>query len=92
MVTAYDVKYGKPNPEPYLMGLKKAGVSASEAVVVENAPLGVRAGVAAGIFTIAVNTGPLPDEVLGREGANVVFPSMQYLVEHWDDVRKDFCK
>ena len=86
MVTAYDVKYGKPNPEPYLMGLKKAGVSASEAVVVENAPLGVRAGVAAGIFTIAVNTGPLPDEVLGREGANVIFPSMQYLAENWGEV------
>ena len=92
MVTAYDVKYGKPNPEPYLMGLKKAGVQPNEAVVVENAPLGVRAGVAAGIFTIAVNTGPLPDECLWQEGANVVFPSMQYLAEHWDDVRKDFCK
>lgn len=23
MVTAFDVKYGKPNPEPYLMALKK---------------------------------------------------------------------
>ena len=88
MVTAYDVKYGKPNPEPYLMGLKKAGVMASEAVVVENAPLGVRAGVAAGIFTIAVNTGPLPDEVLACEGANVIFPSMQYLADNWGEVWK----
>lgn len=25
MVTAFDVKYGKPNPEPYLMGLEKQG-------------------------------------------------------------------
>lgn len=25
MVTAFDVKYGKPNPEPYLMALKKEG-------------------------------------------------------------------
>ena len=92
MVTAYDVKYGKPNPEPYLMGLKKAGVQPNEAVVVENAPLGVRAGVAAGIFTIAVNTGPLPDECLWQEGANVVFPSMQYLAENWDDVREGLKK
>ena len=87
MVTAFDVKYGKPNPEPYLMGLKKAGVLPTEAVVVENAPLGVRAGVAAGIFTIAVNTGPLPDEYLLKEGANVIFPSMEFFAEHWDDVR-----
>ncbi len=86
MVTAFDVKFGKPNPEPYLIGLKKAGVEANEAAVVENAPLGVRAGVAAGIFTIAVNTGPLPDEVLSGEGANVVFPSMQYFADHFAEV------
>ena len=83
MVTAFDVKYGKPDPEPYLMGLVKAGVSAHEAFVVENAPLGVRAGVAARIFTIAVNTGPLADEVLWNEGANLLFPSMESLAVHW---------
>lgn len=79
MVTAFDVKYGKPNPEPYLMGLRKAGIEPNEAVVVENAPLGVKAGVAAGIFTIAVNTGPLPDSALLDEGANLLFGSMQEL-------------
>ena len=31
------MKYGKPHPEPYLMGLEKAGVQANEAIVVENA-------------------------------------------------------
>lgn len=80
-VTAFDVKLGKPHPEPYLMGLKKAGVSASEAIVVENAPLGVRAGRAAGFFTIGVNTGPLADEVLKNAGANVVIGSMQELAD-----------
>ena len=50
MVTAFDVKYGKPNPEPYLMALKKGGFKPNEALVIENAPLGVQAGVAAGIF------------------------------------------
>ena len=49
MVTAYDVKFGKPHPEPYLMGLEKAGVKASEAIVIENAPLGVESGKAAEI-------------------------------------------
>ena len=88
MVTAFDVKFGKPNPEPYLMGLKKAGVEANQAVVVENAPLGVRAGVTAGIFTIAVNTGPLPDSALLDEGANLLFHSMQEFYEHWDEVRE----
>ena len=83
MVTAFDVKYGKPNPEPYLMALKKAGIQPNEAIVVENAPLGVQAGVGAGIFTVAVNTGPLPDEALLNEGANLLFPSMAAFNEHW---------
>jgi HAD superfamily hydrolase (TIGR01509 family) len=83
MVTAYDVKHGKPNPEPYLIALEKGGLKANEAVVVENAPLGVQAGVAAGIFTIAVNTGPLPDKVLLDAGANMLFSSMKELSEKW---------
>lgn len=74
MVTAFEVKHGKPHPEPYLMGLEKAGVSASEAVVIENAPLGVEAAHAAGIYTIAVNTGPLSPKVLLDAGADIVLP------------------
>ena len=86
MVTAYDVQHGKPHPEPYLMGLEKAGVSANEAIVVENAPLGVEAAVAAGIFTIAVNTGPLNDQVLIDAGANIVLPSMENLSENLEKI------
>src|SRR5690606_8499335 len=41
MVTAFDVKIGKPHPEPFLMGLQKGGnLSPNQALVVENAPLG----------------------------------------------------
>ena len=97
MVTAFDVQYGKPNPEPYLMGMEKyrktlspalreEALSASSFIVVENAPLGVQAGVAAGVFTIAVNTGPLPDEVLLSQGANLLFHSMQEFCDEWEKV------
>ncbi len=89
MVTAYDVKHGKPNPEPYLMALKKGGYNPSEAIVIENAPLGVESGVAAGIFTIAVNTGPLDNKVLEDAGANIVFPTMQALADSWDLLQND---
>ncbi len=81
MVTGYDVKHGKPFPEPYLMGLQKAGVSASQAVVIENAPLGVEAGHAAGIFTVAANTGPLPDKILSEAGADIVLPDMMAVAD-----------
>lgn len=84
MVTAFDVKYGKPHPEPYLMGMEKGNLQPHECVVVENAPLGVRAAKAAGIFTIAVNTGPLPNAALTDEGADLLFPSMQALCDGWE--------
>ena len=100
MVTAFDVQYGKPNPEPYLMGMEKyrktlspalprngeGDLSACSFIVVENAPLGVQAGVAAGVFTIAVNTGPLPDEALLSQGANLLFHSMQEFCDEWEKV------
>lgn len=90
MVTAFDVKYGKPHPEPYLMGLEKAGVKAEEAIVVENAPIGVQAGVAAGIFTVAVNTGPLDGQVLLDAGANLLLPSMSAFCDMWETLRQAF--
>jgi len=84
IVSSLDVPHGKPAPDPYLLGLRRAGCSAAEAVVVENAPLGVQAARAAGIFTIAVNTGPLPDDVLWQAGASRLFPSMQALSDAWE--------
>ena len=72
IVSAYDVTRGKPAPDPYLMGLAKTGnLHPWQGIVVENAPMGVRAGVAARIFTIAVNSGPLPNATLAAEGANI---------------------
>ena len=89
MVTSFDVKHGKPNAEPYLKGLAKAAVKPWEAIVVENAPMGVKAGVTANIFTVALNTGVLKDEALLGEGANVLFHSMQKFCDKWEEVKND---
>lgn len=89
MVTAFDVKHGKPNPEPYLMALAKKGLKPNEAIVIENAPLGVEAGCKAGIFTIAANTGPLDDQVLLDSGADLLFASMQALCDSWEELMKE---
>lgn len=87
IVTAYDVEHGKPNPDPYLMGLQKAGnLKPWQGIVVENAPLGVRAGVAANIFTIGINSGPLPDSALACEGADIVLKRMTELYSLFDDI------
>ena len=81
-VTSSSVKRGKPHPEPYLKGLELAGVSADEAIAIDNAPLGVRSGHVAGIFTIGVVTGPIPRDELKDAGADVVYDSMGQCAEH----------
>jgi HAD superfamily hydrolase (TIGR01509 family) len=86
MVTAYDVNKGKPHPEPYLKGLEKGNLLPEEAIVVENAPLGIESARAAGIYTVAVNTGPLADSILWEAGANILFPSMTVLAENLEQV------
>ena len=87
ITTAYDVKRGKPHPDPYLMGLQKSGdLEPWQAIVVENAPLGVRAGHAARAFTIAVNTGPLPNIELLAAGANLLFHDMEDFSNSWKDL------
>ena len=85
ITTAYDMKCGKPNPDPYLMGLQKAGnYLPTEGIVVENAPLGVHAGAAAGCYTVAINSGPLPDATLLDEGANILFPTIREFADKWE--------
>lgn len=54
-ITAEDIKFGKPNPEPYLLGAERLGLSAPECVVVEDAPAGIIAGLEAGSAVVAVN-------------------------------------
>ncbi|MBD5371271.1 MAG: HAD-IA family hydrolase [Bacteroides sp.] len=80
-VTALDVSRGKPHPEPYLRGLELAGVRPEEAFVIENAPLGVRAAKGAGLFTVAVTTGPIPRRAFEDEGADMIFDSMEQFAD-----------
>ena len=88
LVTAYDVTKGKPDPAPYLMGMQKCGAQPWETIVVENAPLGVQAGNAAKAFTIAVNTGILPDEALADAGADIILKSIAQLSDQWRELYK----
>ena len=80
IISSFDVVKGKPDPEPYLKAWERSGFKKEECAVVENAPLGVRAAKAAGLYTFAVNTGPLPDAELWEEKADEVLPNMQALL------------
>ena len=85
IISSFDVKKGKPDPEPYLKAWERSGFRKEECMVVENAPLGTRAAKAAGLFTCAVNTGILPDADLEAEHADKVFPNMAALLKWLQD-------
>ncbi len=69
LVTATDVKRGKPDPEPYLKGAQILGTPANECIVIEDAPAGIRAGKAAGARAVALRTTASDDE-LQQAGAD----------------------
>jgi mannitol-1-/sugar-/sorbitol-6-phosphatase len=71
IVTSTDVMMGKPHPEPFLMAATKVGFPATECVVVEDVPAGVRAGKAAGARVIGFRTTVEEAELRGA-GADFV--------------------
>jgi len=56
LVAAEDVSAGKPDPEGYLKAAAALGADTRRCLVVEDAPAGIAAGVAAGARTLAVAT------------------------------------
>jgi len=79
IISGADVKQGKPHPEPYLIAWQRSQLPKENCVVVENAPMGVEAAKAAGIYTLAVNTGKLNNEVLTNAGADALFKDTESL-------------
>jgi mannitol-1-/sugar-/sorbitol-6-phosphatase len=77
-VTATDVKRGKPNPDPYLMGAETLQVPPANCIVIEDAPSGIRAGKTAGARVIAVRT-TSNDAELAQAGADWIIADLSFL-------------
>ncbi|MFK4247063.1 HAD-IA family hydrolase [Micromonospora chokoriensis] len=58
LITADDVRFGKPHPEGYLAAAASLGAHIERSVVVEDSPTGVAAGKAAGAFVVGLATTP----------------------------------
>ncbi len=71
LLTSNDVKFGKPNPEPYVKGAAILGFPAKDCIVFEDAPAGILAGKAAGATVIAFTT-TAPDAELDEAGADFI--------------------
>jgi beta-phosphoglucomutase family hydrolase len=66
IVSAEDVRHGKPDPEVYLKAAERVGVPPGQCIVVEDAVAGVEGARAAGMKSIGVahNGKPLPADLV----------------------------
>jgi len=89
LVSSTDVKHGKPDPEPYLKGSQMLDVSASECIVIEDAPAGIRAGKAAGARVLALRT-TASDAELQQAGADWIVDDCAGIFLHSSTADEDF--
>lgn len=75
MVALEDITHGKPDPEVFLKAAARAGVEPARSAVFEDAPFGIQAARAAGMYAIGVTTSH-PASVLWDAGANEVVESL----------------
>ena len=73
LISADDVKQGKPHPEPYLKGAELLGFAPADCVVIEDAPAGIRAAHAAGMKAIGLPSTYSQSEL---HEADVVVPNL----------------
>jgi beta-phosphoglucomutase len=60
IIAGDEIEEGKPDPSPFQIALERMNLQPSEAIVVENSPLGVEAVIRAGIrYVITLNNTPL---------------------------------
>lgn len=76
LVTAEQVKHGKPMPDAYLLGAERLGLAPADCIVVEDAPAGILSGLAAGCQVIAVNA-PLDTPKLDQ--VDLVLTSLEHI-------------
>jgi sugar-phosphatase len=88
MITANDIQHGKPHPEPFLKGAAVLGLAASDCIVFEDVPAGVRSGKSAGCRVIAF-TNTVAAGTLKEAGADWVLRNCTdlELLNHGDQLQ-----
>lgn len=86
MVTAEDVKLGKPDPACYLEGAKLLGLQdpSPSIVVFEDAPAGVRSGKAAGFTVIGLYTTHTLEQLVEAGADHIVRDMQSVKLKSWD--------
>jgi len=78
-----DITRGKPDPQIFLVAATKAGALPLRSVVFEDAPVGIQAAKAAGMYAVGL-TSTHPASALWEAGANEVVESLSdFDVSQW---------
>ena len=78
IVAQEDTRRGKPDPEVFLLAAQRLGVDPGRCVVFEDAPVGIRAAKAGGMWAVAVTfVGHHAKEDLIAAGADLVVHSLE---------------
>ncbi|WP_017655468.1 HAD family hydrolase [Fortiea contorta] len=73
IILGEDCVAGKPDPAPYQAALDKLGITAQQAIALEDSPSGIKAAVAAGIPTVGIASTHDPQNLLDI-GAFIAIP------------------
>ncbi|MDP2315728.1 MAG: hexitol phosphatase HxpB [Pseudomonadota bacterium] len=79
--------HGKPHPGVYLTTAAALGVDPRACVAIEDSGNGIRAAVAAGMYTVAVPDQPVAPEALAL--AQIVLGSLVELPERWSEIARE---
>jgi HAD superfamily hydrolase (TIGR01509 family) len=72
LTSGQEVAKGKPNPDIYLLALKKLGLPAEECIAFEDSELGAQAAIAAGLRVVVVPDLKQPSEMVRAQAFKVV--------------------
>ncbi|RKP50358.1 HAD family hydrolase [Pararobbsia silviterrae] len=75
LITAENVTRGKPAPDGFLLGARELGADPARAIVFEDSPAGIQAGLAAGATVIAIASALSPEQL----GEQAWVPDMRTL-------------
>lgn len=76
VISSSVVSHGKPDPEGFLLGARRLNVTAARCAVLEDSPVGIAAGRAAGARVIALRTTHAAD---GLAGADLIIDNLAAL-------------
>jgi len=79
LVTASDIRNGKPHPEPYLKGASLLGVPATACLAIEDVSAGIAAAKAAGAKVVGMRT-TVGDEELRNAGADWIVKDCKAII------------